>query len=83
MQQQKMQSKCIYLSLGDKEEKTRNTVMACVSDCIRKLYMWLKQEDIQCTLEWNQGGHFKEPNLRTARAFAWVMENSETIKDIK
>lgn len=83
MQQQKMQSKCIYLSLGDKEEKTRNTVMACVSDCIRQLYLWLKQEGIQCTLEWNQGGHFKEPDLRTARAFAWVMENSETIKDIK
>ena len=57
--------------------------MACVSDCIRQLYLWLKQEGIQCTLEWNQGGHFKEPNLRTARAFAWVMENSETIKDIK
>ena len=83
MQQQNMLTKCIYLSLGDKEEKTRNVVMACVSDCIRQLYLWLKQEDIQCTLEWNQGGHFKEPNLRTARAFAWVMENSETIKDIK
>lgn len=83
MQQQNMLTKCIYLSLGDTEEKTRNVVMACVSDCIRQLYLWLKQKGIQCTLVWNQGGHFKEPNLRTARAFAWVMENSETIKDIK
>ena len=26
------------------------------------------------TLEWNHGGHFKEPDMRTARAFAWVLE---------
>lgn len=24
---------------------------------------------------WNQGGHFKEPDIRMARAFAWVMNN--------
>ena len=28
---------------------------------------------INCTLEWNQGNHFREPDIRTAKAFAWVM----------
>ena len=53
----------IYLSLGDKEEKTRNAVMAKVGDCIRDGYAWLKEHGIDCTLEWNKGGHFKEPDL--------------------
>ena len=75
MKQQKIQSNCIYLSLGNKEEKTRNSVMAQVGDCIREAYAWFNEEGIQCTLEWNQGGHFKEPHVRTAKAFAWIMKN--------
>ena len=72
---QKIQSDCIYLSLGDKEEKTRNSVMVQVGNCIRQAYAWLNEEGIRCILEWNTGGHFKDTDLRTARAFAWVMEN--------
>ena len=75
MKQQKIQTNCIYLSLGNKEEKTRNSVMAQVGDCIRKAYDLLHAEGIQCTLEWNEGGHFKDPHLRTAKAFVWVMNN--------
>ena len=32
----------VYLSLGDREEKTRNPVMATVGDCIREGYELLK-----------------------------------------
>ena len=46
--------------------------MSKVGDCIRELYAWMQAEEIQCTLEWNQGGHFKDPTLRVAKAFAWV-----------
>ena len=67
----------VYLSLGDREEKTKNPVMSTVGDCIREASVWLKQRGILCTLEWNQGNHFKEPELRTAKAFAWVLENQE------
>ena len=24
--------------------------------------------------EWNQGNHFMEADIRTAKAFAWIME---------
>ena len=74
MEKQKIQSNCIYLSLGDKEEKTRNPVMAQFGYCIRTEYAWLKKEGINCTMEWTKGGHFKEPGIRTARAFAWVLK---------
>ena len=63
----------VYLSLGDREEKTRNPVMSQVGNCIQKGYDWLTKCGINCTLEWNQGNHFREPDIRTAKAFAWVM----------
>ena len=68
-------AKTVCLSLGDKEEKVKNPVMSKVGDCIREGYARLKEQGIHCTLEWNQGNHFREPDIRTAKAFVWVMQN--------
>ena len=73
-QQHPMQTQRVYLSLGDKEERTKNAVMAAVGDNIRTLHSRLIECGADCTLEWNSGGHFKDADLRTARAFRWVME---------
>ena len=67
-------AKSVYLSLGDKEEKTRNPVMATVGDRIREVYGLLQEHGIKATLEWNQGNHFKDADIRTAKAFAWVIK---------
>ena len=75
-QQHSMQAQRIYLSLGDKEEHTKNAVMAVVGDNIRALHSRLAERSTDCTLEWNSGGHFKDADLRTAKAFRWVMEES-------
>ena len=75
-QQHPMQTQHIYLSLGDKEEHTKNAVMAAVGDNIRTLHSQLIERGADCTLEWNSGGHFKDADLRTAKAFRWVMEKS-------
>lgn len=66
----------VYLSLGSREEKTSNPVMRTVGDRIREGYELMRVRGVRCTLEWNSGGHFKEPDLRTAKAFAWVLENA-------
>ena len=65
----------VYLSLGDKEEKTRNPVMRTVGDNIRRQHELLQADPVcgKCTLEMNQGNHFKEPDIRTARGFAWLL----------
>lgn len=73
MQEHKMQADAVYLSLGDKEERTRNPVMAQVGNAIRTCYDSLKAADIDCILEWNKGNHFKESDYRTAKAFAWLL----------
>ena len=73
-QQHPIQAQRVYLSLGDKEERTKNAVMAVVGDHIRTLHSQLTARGVDCTLEWNSGGHFKDADLRTAKAFRWAME---------
>lgn len=64
-----------YLSLGDKEAKSRNPVLASVEQCITEQYQILHEiPAVSSTLEWNQGNHFKEPELRTAKAFRWCRD---------
>lgn len=74
MKENKLKCDKVYLSLGKKEEKIRNPVTSKVGDCIREGYNWLKERGVNCTLEWNEGNHFTEPNIRTAKAFAWLMK---------
>lgn len=68
-------AKSIYLSLGKKEEKTRNKAMATVGDNIRRQYEMLMSLEVNTTLEWNEGNHFTQPEIRTAKGFAWCCEN--------
>lgn len=73
MKEHEIQSRIVYLSLGDKEEKTRNQVMATVGVRMQEAYRWLSDHDITCSLEWNNGNHFKDADIRTAKAFSWAM----------
>ena len=73
MQRNTMLADAVYLSLGDREEKTKNPVMARVGDAIRSALAILQEAGKDCILEWNKGNHFREPDLRTAKAFAWLM----------
>ena len=66
----------VYLSLGDREEKTRNPVMSTVGDRIREAYDCLRNQGVDCKLEWNEGNHFKDTEQRTAKAFIWALNNN-------
>lgn len=63
----------VYLSLGDREEKTRNKTMSTVGNNIRRQYDLLLTAETTCTLEWNKGNHFADTDLRTAKGFAWLL----------
>lgn len=65
-----MKANRVYLSLGDKEPKTKNPVMARVGECIEQMHDLL---DCEKTLEWNEGNHFKDSALRTAKGLAWAI----------
>ena len=63
-------AKKTYLSLGDKESKTKNKIMSTVGERIRMQYECLRNDHI---LEWNVGNHFAQPDIRTAKGFSWLI----------
>lgn len=75
MRENHIHSDSVYLSLGDREEKVRNPVMKTVGERIQEAERVLKAQGVNTVLEWNQGNHFKDPEIRTVKAFAWVLKN--------
>ncbi len=67
----------VYLSLGDREVKTRNPVLKTVGSKMQEAYLQLKQNKTECTFEWNTGNHFQDAEKRVVRAFQWVAAGSE------
>jgi hypothetical protein len=68
-----IRSRAVYLSLGEKEEKVSNPVLKTVGDRIREGHELFRAQGVDCKLEWNEGNHFREPDMRTAKAFAWLL----------
>ena len=70
---------CVYLSLGRKEEKTRNRKMAIVGDVTRWQYELVKQDmNVRASeLTWHNGGHFTDADRRIAQGFVWLIEHAK------
>lgn len=71
-----VKAKNVYLSLGDREEFTKERAVSQVGDNVRWEHEHLKQllgED-HTTLEWNPGNHFQDGAKRTAKGFAWCIK---------
>ncbi len=71
------QNSSVYLSLGDREEKARDRIMATVRDCTRRQYELVcgDKSVFRHILEWNDGGHFNEPEKRIAKGIKWMNRN--------
>lgn len=65
----------IYMSLGDREEKTKNKVMSKVGDRTRRQAEILKDDPNveKLFFEWNEGGHFDEPLKRVAKGITRIL----------
>ena len=65
----------VYLSLGAKEEKTRNAAMAAVGDMTRRMHDILTADGnvTRTELVWHPGGHFADVERRIAQGFAWLL----------
>lgn len=74
-----MRATRVYLSLGDKEHRAKNPVFASVQRRIELQHRSLVSQlgETSCTLEMNEGNHFKDPDLRLAKGFAWIMNGFE------
>ncbi len=63
----------IYFSLGDKEAKTRNSLLRTVEDKTAEIHEVYKQLGIETVFEMNQGNHFRDADIRLAKGIAWVL----------
>ena len=65
--------KSVYLSLGEKEPKTKNALMQTVGEKVLECQTILNNEGIDAFFEWNQGNHFQDATLRAAKGIAHLL----------
>ncbi len=63
----------LYISLGDHEARTRNEYLRHVQENSEELVRFYREEGLRVTWELNQGNHFKQPALRTAKGIAAIV----------
>ena len=63
----------VYLSLGDREARTRNIVMQSVERNTVELAGHYRDIGVDTFFELNEGNHFRDPIGRTARGMAWLL----------
>ena len=63
----------LYLSLGDKEAKTRNRYLKAVQENTENIVAHFREEEIDVTLEMNPGNHFKDAALRSAKGILAII----------
>ena len=64
-------NKHIYFSLGGKESRTSDRLMATVADRTKEIYDLLKKDN-DVIYEINPGGHFADSGKRLAKAVKWI-----------
>ena len=69
-----IQTNHIYLSIGDKEENTKNPIMKTVGDRLRYQYEILNDK-CHSILEYNPGNHFVDSEIRIAKGIDWMLNN--------
>ena len=48
--------------------------MSTVDKRIQEVYECLKEKGVNCIFEWNKGNHFMDAEIRTAKAFSWLLK---------
>ena len=73
MQQNPIQTREVYMSLGDKEANAKNKVMATVKDCFDAVIQILQKQDVVLTYEYNPGNHFQDVDLRMTKGIQQLL----------
>jgi hypothetical protein len=73
MQQNPIQTREVYMSLGDKEANAKNKVMATVKVCFDAVIQILQKQDVVLTYEYNPGNHFQDVKLRMTKGIQQLL----------
>lgn len=72
-----IQAAHVYLSLGDKEPRTRHPVMRTVGDCIQAQLAQLRGRGTHAVLQWEAGNHFADHDMRMAKGVTWLLAQTD------
>lgn len=74
-----MRAVSVYLSRGTKDEIRHTNMQETVGEYIQDQYRILTDElgHDNCIIEWNEGGHFNDLDMRGAKAFSWCINHLE------
>lgn len=64
---------CMYFSLGDKENKTRNSVLQSVRQNTEELQSFYQCKGIDTAFQLNPGNHYNHAVERTAAGLCWLL----------
>lgn len=64
---------CLYMSLGDKECRTRNPYMKTVRENTEAMEAFYREKGIKTTLQINPGNHFQDTAERMAAGILWLL----------
>lgn len=67
--------RCAYFSLGSKEARTPSRLLRGVADGTQRVVDAFRTKGVKTVFESNPGNHFKEPDLRMAKAICWAVSN--------
>lgn len=74
LQSHPVYAKRIYFSLGNKEKRSRNPVLAEIGNISEKTFQLMKQNH-ECVFEWNEGNHFSFVDERMRKGITWMNES--------
>lgn len=66
--------RCLYFSIGSREHRTRNPLLRPGRARTEAIAAQFAAAGIETVFELNPGNHFEQPDLRTARGLAWLLE---------
>lgn len=63
----------LYLSLGDREARTRNPIMRTVQENTERIAAHFHEQGLHTAFELNPGNHFQHADERTAAGIRWLL----------
>ena len=64
----------LYLSIVDKESKTRHPILKTMQENTEELLGYFRSLGIPCKYELNRGNHFQDVNLRCAKGILELLQ---------
>lgn len=74
--------KCIYLSIGSLESRTKNVYLSKTESNMEELYHLYKERQVTAIFERNPGNHYKDVPMRIAKGLNWTLRELEGKKGI-